>query len=448
MKPTRRFFPLLALLLAMTWNTAQAADEELLTIESAVSLALQRNHDLRRQELEISRTGERLAASRTRLQPKVETILLGSHQLNDTQIRIERGMLGDFPKLGLFPSTALTYEESRRDLLYSLVSVSQPLSQRREIKTGIAMAATAQDLSREKTRQARIDLASQVRKTFCMLWSITHAREANIAAHSLFQELVRLADRLCAEGAAQKYDLLEAQARLAAVEARGEALRLQEESTRELFNRLLGRALDAPCQLASLPDPLVASPSEANLCSDCLDRHPSIRQADLQVRLAGLDVRLRQGDQRPQISLTVNHLTGHRTAEYLPHTMTSAGVLVTWEPFDWGRRRHELRDKRLAVTQAGEAATAARDAVQYSVHAAVRRCREAEAALRAATEKLAWAREKARVIDNRLREKAALLREALEAQTLLADCVQEQHQRVLDLRISSADLEQAQGVEP
>lgn len=427
---------------------AIAGDDEILTIETAVSMALQGNHDLRRQELEIERSGERLAASRTRLQPKIETYVLGSHQLNDTQVRIERGMLGDLPKLGVFPSTTVTYEESRRNTLYSLVSISQPLSQRREIHTGITMAATSQELSREKTRQTRLELATQVKKTFCTLLSLAQARQANASAHELFQELVRTAGRFVEEGAAQKFDLMDAQARHAAVVARGEALRLQEESMREQFNRLLGRPLTTSFQLASLPAPLAGTATDPYLCPTCVNGLPTVRQADLQVRLTSLDQRLKQGEMRPQVSLMVNHLTGHRTAEYLPHQMTSAGIIVSWEPFDWGRRRHEVQEKRLAVSQASETAAAVRDAAQQAIHLADRRIREAEAALQAATEKRAWAVEKARVIGNRLREQAALIREALEAQAQLADCEQEYHQRILDTWISRAEREQALGVQP
>ena len=58
--------------------------------------------------------------------------------------------------------------------------------------------------------------------------------------------------------------------------------------------------------------------------------------------------------------------------DVLPMNLATAGVQVTWEPFDWGRKRRELTAKAHAVAQARLAVRDAEDKAALEVNSRLR----------------------------------------------------------------------------
>ena len=59
------------------------------------------------------------------------------------------------------------------------------------------------------------------------------------------------------------------------------------------------------------------------------------------VQQAEVNRRIKKADYIPDVSLTVNSLS-LVNVNMLPSNVVSAGALITWNPMDWGRRKHEL----------------------------------------------------------------------------------------------------------
>jgi outer membrane protein TolC len=106
--------------------------------------------------------------------------------------------------------------------------------------------------------------------------------------------------------------------------------------------------------------------------------------------------------------------------------VATAGVLVDWEVFDWGRKKQEINAKRRAAEQARLAQEALERRIRVEVAQAVRQCAEAAQRVRVSTLAQQAAREGLREQQSALVREAVLLKDVLQSQTVLAAADDEQ----------------------
>src|SRR5436309_1316033 len=75
-----------------------------------------------------------------------------------------------------------------------------------------------------------------------------------------------------------------------------------------------------------------------------LEARPELRKARLEARQAEYDRRLKKAEWIPDLSLTVNYVRLFNE-QVLPTSIASAGVLFSWDVYDWGRKQRELAGK-------------------------------------------------------------------------------------------------------
>ena len=134
--------------------------------------------------------------------------------------------------------------------------------------------------------------------------------------------------------------------------------------------------------------------------------------------------------------------------DVLPHTVAAAAAIVSWEPWDWGRRRHEADARGRTLEQARLGVEEARSLVELDVRSKSRAVGEARAALDVADLARQAAAERLRVVTDRYRVEAALLKDVLEAQTAMTHAVQLYQQALGTFWTARADFDQAVGDQP
>ena len=80
-------------------------------------------------------------------------------------------------------------------------------------------------------------------------------------------------------------------------------------------------------------------------------QRPELREAELKVQQAQQGVEAKRAERIPDIGLTVRFL-GLHNIEVLPSTVTAAGLQMTWNPFDWRRKRSEISASERVRSQA------------------------------------------------------------------------------------------------
>jgi outer membrane protein len=144
-----------------------------------------------------------------------------------------------------------------------------------------------------------------------------------------------------AEKTALKSESMTVKARIAQEKYNNLTLRNTLASRKEQLNSVLGRDVWTDFTVAEMPE---ATDAESNIeaaQARALSARPELQEARLRVEQAKLDRRITKADYIPDVSLAVNNLS-LTNVDLLPSNVASAGVLVTWDPLDWGRRKHEL----------------------------------------------------------------------------------------------------------
>jgi outer membrane protein TolC len=119
--------------------------------------------------------------------------------------------------------------------------------------------------------------------------------------------------------------------------------------------------------------------------------------------------------------------------------------VVSWEVFDWGRKKHQLSEKDKAVEQAKNGLKEKEDQVLIDVGDKLRKLQQSAQALRVAKLEESSARENLRVSTGRYKFQAVMLSDVLQSQALLAEATHEYQRTLLGFWTAKAEFEKALG---
>ncbi len=408
-----------ALALAATPVHAEdaGAPAPLLPLEAAVDTAERHNHLVAATAREVGKAEERAAALRTRRLPAFRLDGYGGRLLNSPDLKIPAGSLGTVPGVGAFPPTAATRSVPADWFGVGVASVGQPITQQYRIGLGLDLLRLDRDVASEDLRRERQRLAADVRTTYYQI----SANEAGVvslrALIRALEEVDSLSTRYRAEDVVLRSEALEVKARLARERQRLAATESGLATHREHLNQLMGREVGTPFRV-STPSELASSASGLSL-EAARERaraaRPEIRQASLRTTQAETARRLARADWIPDLTLTASYARVANSG-VLPDETATVGLVFSWEPFEWGRRSHEARERTLAIEQARESGEEAAQQIQVEVGQRWRSLKDAALQLEATRASQEAAQAYLDDTRNRFRENAKLLQDVLEAE--------------------------------
>ena len=133
--------------------------------------------------------------------------------------------------------------------------------------------------------------------------------------------------------------------------------------------------------------------------------------------------------------------------QVLPQNVTTAGFLLTWEPFDWGRRHNKVVEATKTIEQTRNGIQETESKIAVEVGAKYRKWHEASLLLQASRTAHEAASEQLRETTNRYKERAALLREVLQSQTQSSETNFQYQQALSSYWSAFAELRKAMGEE-
>jgi hypothetical protein len=129
----------------------------------------------------------------------------------------------------------------------------------------------------------------------------------------------------------------------------------------------------------------------------------------------------------------------------VPGQTASVAVTVSWEPVDWGRRRHEIAEKRYSIEQSKTAEEDMRTKIIVEVDTKYRQMRRVHAQLRVAQLAQRTALEQLRIAKRGFSVEAVLLKEVLQVQTNLEQANNDYQQALAKFLAAQAEFEHALG---
>lgn len=426
--------------------SAQTA-ADFLTLERAIEMALAANRPLQSSRLEEQRSRDDLATLATRRRPAFDLKVLSGGFLTPFQFSFPEGAFGTFPSTGPIPATDLTVDSPRSLSSAVLFTAVQPITQLRKIARGEAVLALGADAAAEQTRKRQQALVADVRRVYYGLTQVGAGLAVMRDALTQLDELERVVTRYLEVEVALPRDRLSVRAERA--RAVNEQLRLTNlrATLTERLNLLLGRDLTTPVAVADLPAPAIDGMDVESAVARARAAHPVLREAEINVQRAAEDSRLKAAERLPDVSLAFSYLRIFNV-EVLPRTTASASVLVSWEPFDWGRNRRDVAISDRTLAQARMGLEEARALVELDIRAKFRAVAEAREAVTVAQLSREAAAEDLRVVNERYRVEATLLKDVLEAHTATLRAAQAHQQALGAFWTAQAELDQAVGDTP
>jgi outer membrane protein len=422
------------------------ATGERLSLAAAIQIAIENNRQIQTARLQVEKADADVAAARTRRLPLFATEVRASQLLSPVDFAFPQGAFGDFPGMGPIPSADTTISVPRQPTYYVSSQIVQPISQLSRIGLGIRSAATTRELEQERARGEQLSVIDSVKRLYFAILQTKSALTANEDAIELYRELDRTLQVRVMQQVALRSDSLDVQFRL----AREELFRTTQQnalaSQKEQLNQLLGRDVRTAFDVED-----VAAISVLDIDLDAaqgraLENRPDVREARLKLQQADLERRLTEADRIPEVSLAVSY-TSNFNIDVLPANLATVGVQVKWEPFDWGRKKHELTAKTHTVQQARLAVRDVEDRTVLEINGRFRTLAEKRALLNVAQLAQTAVREKLRVKTNQYQAQAALLPDVLQVRAEHADMNDRHQQALLDFWTAKADYELAVGEE-
>jgi outer membrane protein TolC len=419
---------------------------DVLTLDRAIELARANNRATKRAKFEIDRQREITEEAKTALYPRFDTYLLGTQLLQPLDFTIKAGQLGTYPSTGPIPGSNINLHTPARPVAVASVTATQPITQIPRIRFTIAEQRLNEDLSRQTYAQQDQQMVSDVRRAYySLLQSQSQAESQRATIHAL-EELDQLTERRLQEKAVLKADSLRVKAEEAKAKYQLTVIEDALSDRKEALNRLLGRDLLVEFSVEPVP---VALPEELDLQTArklALTQRPEIKVASIRQKQANLETKIERTRYLPDISIQANYLTP-AGINFLPQNIGGIGALLTWQPWDWGQKRHDVAGKVIAEHEATLSTEDVRDQVLLDVDSQFRKLGEAKAQLAVAESARDAEQEKLRNQTEAYGQQAILLSDLLQQQASVVTAEDQYRQAVLAVWSVRADFEKALGEE-
>src|ERR1700730_6583617 len=442
----RIYFAALSLLLAMplvAWcqqSTPRTA--EVLSLDQAINIALQNNRSLKNARLNVDKGEDEIRSVRTSRLPSTRFYALVSQDMIRPEINLTNPN-GSFP--GIEPFFALSTR--RRPTGVFAAQILQPISQQYRIGLAINAVKLARDEEQQKLRSEQQSLVNNIKQTYYGILQSESALENVRDEVKSYGELDRVTGEFVLQQVVLKSDHLQVQTRLAKAEYEALDLTNRLSTQKEQLNKLLGRDVLTDFSVGPVAEATVIEYDISASRRRALEQWPELSEARLKIEQAKLDKRLKKSEYIPDVSVGVTSLSLRNFDEIVPRSIASVGVVMSWEPFDWGRKKRQLAEKSKTIEQAENSLKETEDQILIEVGDKFRRLQQTQQALRVARLSQDAEREALRITQERYRFEAALLTEVLQSQAKVAEANNQYQQALLSFWTAKAELEKALGEE-
>src|SRR5712664_313923 len=437
---------LVAALCQLQFAMAQMNGANVLTLDEALQLARSNNRDIKQFGLEVGKQREALGEAKTHLYPRFDTSLLAAELLAPIDFTIKKGQFGTFPGTGPIPGSDTDLHTPAHPIAIASVTATQPLTQLIRIHLSVEDQRLKVDAAQLSFDQREQKLTDDVRQSYYQVLQTQIQYESQQSTVKYLEELLQLTNRRFSQQAALEADRLSVKAEVAKATYQLTTIEDKLADSKEVLNHLLGRSVQTEFSVEPVPATLPEQEDLPAARATALEHRPEVKLAANRVRQAELATRTEKTHYIPDIAIQASYFSP-ANINFLPQNIGSIGALLTWQPWDWGEKRHKVRQAALAEQQAELSVEDTREQILLEVNSNFRHLREARAHLEV-TEALRDAEtEKMRNQKEAYSQQSILLSDLLKQQSSLADAESRYHQAVLAYWSARADFQKTLGEE-
>jgi outer membrane protein len=422
------------------------ASGDVMSVDNAVQIAVANNRNLKIVSLTLDSSKQRLDAEKTRRYPAFSTYILASQLLQPIAFTVPAGEFGTYPGIGPIPATVTNISTPSQPTAYVVATASQPLLTLYKINLHIQGQELSVQQAALKVTEERISLVDQVRQAYYTMVEIENSIDATKATIKQYEELDRISLQYVAEKVVLKSESLEVKAKLAYEQFKLLQDQDKLQTAKETLNNLLGRDINTPFRVA---DPTQLSEVEQNLQvaqAVALEQNPKVKEGQVTVKQAENARKSAKSQYLPDLGASFHYLSPFGV-NFVPTNVLSLGFEFNWEPFEWGRRKHEVEEKTIAVEQSKLSLDDTKAQILINVNTQYRSLQEARVAVAVASAKRDSSQEKLREVTYQYEQKTALLRDALQQQASVESSNADYNEALAKFWTAKANFQKAIGEE-
>lgn len=395
----------------------QPVRAESISLESAIALAVHYNYQINISRSEIPRTQKLIDAAVTEALPKFTAIAL--------------------------PSSELTFPHQTNVAFVGLAM--QPITQLYRIGVNVQIQHLDQDQAKQSLRLNMQQTINAVKLSYYSILEREDAIKSIDEQIKYLTELTHVVEDQVVRGAALDVDLLEVRTRLATAEFEAQNVRDALATNGEQLNHLMGRDPRIPIVLVPVASPEKDELDITSAESAALQQRPELKQQQLLVKKILAQRKIILSRYVPDVSVGFTSIESRNLDITLPRNYFAAGLLATWDIYDWNRKGFLAQEETIEARQQRLRLSDLIDTVLIDVRDRFRQLRLARQRLEVAVMQKDAAKERLRVDTKRLQVGSALLSQVFESQAALANADRQYMDSVLSLWSAKSEFDRAIG---
>jgi outer membrane protein TolC len=436
---------IMALVLFAAGKDASAEPvKQSLTLSQAVELALQQNSGLKIARSKVTESDQKIVSTRAQYFPLLSNNTKYMAMSDKQQINIPAGSLGNVGG-GAFPENDMKLSQSRSTILYSETTLAQPTTQLLKI-------GEANDIARADRGIAEAELTRSANETVLVVhqlyYSLLVAGKERAAAQASLTaaqenlaeagEAVKAGNLLDVAVISAKADLLQGRQTLIAAENR------ISDVTSELGD-LLGLPSDTILEVSEAGLPELTELAKDRSYEEARARNGELRAARETVEKSRHAVKAAKYEYIPDITIFAKY--GYQDgAPFVDKNVGIFGAELTWNIFDWGKRKGEIGQRVAQQSQAEENLARTDKRIGIEIDKAYRKLERSKQMVDVAREALSLSRESAWLSENGIKAGTVTTAKHAEAVAALRKAEMGELQASLQYRLAGAELERIRGV--
>jgi outer membrane protein TolC len=432
--------------LAMQATPQWAADSVHLTLTDAVHLAIRQNRALKIARLKVTEKEYAKAGEHAAYFPTIQNESNALHITGLQFIEIPAGGFGTVGGIGI-PAQGIALPQGKLTLYSSGTQITQPLTGLIRIHQTNRIAAAEVAVSRDDLKKAENQVALDVHTLYFGILIARLQKQAANQQAAYAGEHLRESKEDILKGAALRIAGIQDQATLLESQQAVLTAELQIQDLTTELNDLLGLPLDTRLEL----DPAVPANFEERPREEYVQAawaaHPEILGAEETVRKAHAGVAAAKSAYIPEITAYARHSYQDGVPFFLRNFGTF-GFHLTWDVFDFGKRRAAVLEREAELAQAEENLRRLKEEVAVVIERSYNKLERTGSMVRVATQVVKLRQEGERLAQNQLTQGVILASERKQAIAASYQAQADFLQASLGYLLAWAELEQAAGRSP
>jgi multidrug efflux pump subunit AcrB/outer membrane protein TolC len=415
-----------------------------LTLSQAVELALKKNSLLQISRSKVDESDQKIVSARSQYFPQLSNetkyLALSEKQL----VTVPAGSLGNVGG-SPFPAQETKLNQSDSTILLSETTLAQPTTQLLKIHEANRVARADRGIATGDLKRSEDEIAFAVHQFYYALLIAYKEKEAAQAALTAAQENLREAEDGVRAGNLLDVALIAARAnQLQGRQAILVAENRISDVTSEL-NDLMGLPSDDILEVTEAGFPILTEPSKDQAYGQARAGNGELLAARETLEKSRHAAQAAKYEYIPDVTIFAKH-EYQDGAAFLEDQVGIFGVELSWNIFDWGKRKGEVGQRLAQQAQAATNLARIDKRIGIEIDMVLRKLERSEKMIDVAREALALSRENARLSENRFKAGTVSAAKHADAVAALKKAEMDELQASLGYRLALAELDRIRGV--